>query len=524
MGAPRAQLRLLSSATSLAFGLLLVTGCDKPSGEEEKKEGDASAKTADDEAKKKADDEAKKKADDAKKVDEAKHNAEDAETKKKLEEAEAARKAAEEAAKKAEDEAKARPVNLSNIAVKAQGGMFGGGSGMLELTAKAKLNEVLGNSTYIHVKSLCKKDDLLVSDVGYLNSHYSKTLDKYAAGEEADVTGTIYTQGLKASLSPCQFEFRVGGIGGGISVNVGQACWSGTAVTDGACDPALAPVAMSGATTPVEVFQLDVVRGGGFGGTKGIDLNYLLRINEVQNNDVRLTYKTTCRVNGKAFTDLGQGNLMAGPFNYESGETVARAASLYWNSAYGFTDAPNDCDVITSLWKTKAGTFGEYEELRIKESCFKADTLSDGRCTPAAPAPAAAPLVADSVTVDEVVLALDEPYGMPGKFQLRIQADLTMAKPVTQNDGVTAKVSCKAGKENRVESAYLFGTELYYLEPTETTRMTANAFTSPALDAKPKSCKVEFFGGPRFSPTGDGASLGAFCLKKDKVTKGAKGC
>jgi hypothetical protein len=76
-----------------------------------------------------------------------------------------------------------------------------------------------------------------------------------------------------------------------------------------------------------------------------------------------------------------------------------------------------------------------------------------------------------------------------------------------------------------VESAYLFGTELYYLEPGETTRMTASAFGSPALDAKPKSCKVEFFGGPRFSPTGaEGVSLGAFCLKKDKVTKGAKGC
>lgn len=527
MGAPRAQFRLLSSATLLALGLLLATGCDKLTGEE-KKEGDAPAKTDDDAAKKKADEDAKKKADDAKKTDgdDAKKKAADEEAKKAAD-AEAAKKAEEEAAKrKAEEEAKSRPVNLSNIAVKATGGMFGGGSGMLELSAKAKLNQALGNSTYIHIKSMCKKDDLVVSDVGYLNAHYSKPLEQYAVGEEADITGSIYTQGLKATLSPCQFEFRVGGIGGGISVLVGQACWDGSAVTDGACAPAIAPVAMSGATNGVEVFQLDVVRGGGFGGTKGIDLNYLLRINEVQASDVRLTYKTTCRVGGKAFTDLGQGNLTAGPFNYESGETVARSTSLYWNSAYGFTEAPNDCDVVTSIWKTKAGTFGEYEELRIKESCFKDDKLADGRCSPAAtPVPAPAALVADSATIDEVLLKLAEPYGMPGKFQLQIQADINMAKTVTQNDGVTAKVSCKVGAENRVESAYLFGTELYYLEPGETTRMTANAFSSPALDAKPKSCKVEFFGGPRFSPTGsDGVSLGAFCLKKDKVTKGAKGC
>jgi hypothetical protein len=528
MGAPRAQRRLLSSSfTPLAFGLLLAAGCDKlPGGEEEKKEGDAATKTDDADAKKKADEEAKKKADEAKKADDAKKPTPEDDAKKQAEAAaEAAKKAEEEAAKKAEEEAKSRPVNLSNIAVKTTGGMFGG-SGTLEISAKAKLNQALGNSTYVHIKSLCKKDDRLVADVGYLNAHYSKPLEQYAVGEEADVTGMLYTQGLKASLSPCQLEFRVGGIGGGISVNVGQACWNGTAVTDGACDPLLAPVAMSGASTPVEVVQLDVTRGGGMGGTKGIDLVYLLQINEVQSNDVRLTFKSTCRVNGKAFTDLGTGNLSAGPFNYESGETVARAASLYWNAAYEFTDAPNDCDITTSLWKTKAGTFGEYEELRVKDSCFKEDKLSDGRCNPAAPpVPAPAPLVADSVTVDDVRLVLEEPYGAPGKFQLKIQADLTIAKTVTQSDGVTAKVSCKAGKENRVESAYLFGTELYYLEPGETARMTANAFGSPALDAKPKSCKVEFFGGPRFSPSGaDGVDLGAFCLKKDKVSKGAKGC
>jgi hypothetical protein len=526
MGAPRAQRRLSSSFTPLAFGLLLTAGCEKlTGGEEEKKEGDAVTKTDDADAKKKAEEEAaKKKAEDTKDIaEDAKHAAEDAATKKALEEAEAARKAAEEAAKKAEEEAKSRPITLSNIQVKTSGGMFGG-SGMLELSAKAKLNQALGNSTYVHIKSLCKKDDRLVADVGYLNADYSKQLEQYAVGEEANITGSIYTQGLKSSLSPCQFEFRVGGMGGGLSVNVGQACWSGSAVTDGPCDPALVPVAMSGATTPIEVAQLDVTRGGL--GSKGLDLVYLMQINETQSNDVRLTFKTACRVGGKSFTDLGQNNLTAGPFTYESGETVARAANLYWNSVYELTESPNDCDITTSLWKTKAGTFGEYEELRIKDSCFKEDKLSDGRCNPAAPpVPAPAPLGAESVTVDEVKLELAEPYGATGKFQLKIQADVTMVKTVTQSDGVTAKVSCKAGKENRVESAYLFGTELYYLEPGETARMTSSAFGSPPLDVKPKSCKVEFFGGPRFSPSGtDGVDLGAFCLKKDKVTKGAKGC
>ncbi len=536
MGAPKGQRRAPSSSlTHMAFGLLLATGCDKlTGGEEEKKEGDAvPAKAEDDDAaKKKAEEEAAKKKtaeDEAKKADEggdAKALSADEEAAKKAkEEAEAAAKQAEEEAAKAAEDAKSRPVNLSDIQVKTTGSMFGG-SGMLEITAKAKLNQALGSSTYVHIKSLCKKDDRIVADVGYLNAHYSKPLEQYAVGEEADVTGHLYAQGLKSALSPCQFEFRVGGMGGGLSANVGHACWDGSTVTNGMCDPALAPVAMSGASTAVEVTQLDVSRGGGLGGSKGLDLVFMLQINEVQSNDVRLTFKTACRVNGKTFADLGQGNLMAGPFNYESGEIVARAANLYWNSAYELTESPNDCDISTSLWKNKAGTFGEYEEIRIKDSCFKDEKLSDGRCNPAAPAvPPASPLVADSVVVDEVRLELAEPYGATGKFQLKIQADLTMAKTVTQTDGVTAKVSCKAGKENRVESAYLFGTELYYLEPGETARMTANAFGSPPLDAKPKTCKVEFFGGPRFSPSGaDGVDLGTFCLKKDKVTKGAKGC
>ncbi|MCA9653763.1 MAG: hypothetical protein H6712_12005 [Myxococcales bacterium] len=524
MGAPRPHARFGTPASiSLALGLLLLGGCDK-GGEEEKKDDEAAAKT--DEESKKADDEEAKKADDeeAKKADdeEAKKTAD--EEAKKAEEEAAAKKAEEEAAaKKAEEEAKSRPVALSDLAVKTMGGMFGG-TGMLEVSAKATVNQVLGDSTYVHIKSLCKKDDLLIADVGYLNAHYSKPLEQYGVGEEAEVKGSIYTQGLKSALSPCQFELRVGGLGGGLSVPVGEACWDGSKVADGKCDPALAPVAMSGGGAPIEVHQLDVERGGGFGGSKGLNLEYLLKISEPQDNNVRITFKTACRVGGKSFADLGQANLSAGPFKYESGETIARSAGLYWSSSFELDDAPNDCDITTSLWRTKAGTFGEYEELRLQDSCFKDGKLTTGRCDPSTPPPPPpAPLVAESVVVDDVRLELAEPYGATGKFQLKIQADVTLQQPVTQNDGVTAKVSCKAGKENRVETAYLFGTELHYLQPGETTRMTANSFGSTPLDTKPKSCLVEFFGGPRFSPTGaEGVDLGKFCLKKDKVKKGAK--
>jgi len=229
-------------------------------------------------------------------------------------------------------------------------------------------------------------------------------------------------------------------------------------------------------------------------------------------------------VGDRTFVDMGQGTLSAGPFEYEAGETVARSASLYWSSAFELADAPNDCDLTTSLWKTKAGTFGEVEEVRLQDSCLKRGKLRVGRCDPSAgPSPAPVALAAGSVEVDDVRLELVEPPGAAGKFQLKIQADVTVRAPVEQNDGTTAKVSCKTGRDTRVESAYLFGPELYYLEAGETARMTANAFGSHALETKPKTCKVEFFGGPRFSSTGgDGVELGSFCLKKDKVRAGGR--
>lgn len=526
MGAPRPRWPVLVLFSAL--GPLTATGCDRLTGGSDPSEQDAGEQDSPAEAKsapapEPAEPPTKTLADQV-----AETKAKEAAIQAELQARQAAAMAeAKEAAAKAEAaaeaEANSRPVNLSNIAVNSTAGLFGR-SGAIEVTARAKLNQALGNSTYVHVKSLCKKDDKLVADVGYLNAHYSKPLEQYAAGEEAEVKGTLYSQGLESSLSPCQLEFRVGGVSGGLSVPVGHACWSGSDVAPGECEPPLVPVAMSGAALPVEVHDLTIKPSGGLGASKGLGVTYLLQIHTAQDSNARLTFKSACRIDGKAFVDMGQANLMAGPFKYESGEAVARAANLYWSSSFDLGAAPDDCDLTASLWKTKAGTFGEYEEIRINDSCFQGGKLRDGRCDPSAPAsPPASPLVDGSVVVDDVKLELHEPHGVAGKYQLKIQADVTVRSPVNQNDGATAKVSCKAGKDNRVESAYLFGPELYYLRAGETARMTANAFGSHPLEVKPRSCKVAFFGGPRFSPSGaEGVDLGKFCLKKDKVKKGGK--
>lgn len=495
--------------------LFALTACDKlTGGEEEKTEDEASAKTEEEKPAEDEKSEDEKKADDDEKAaDEAKLAAE-AEAKRLAEEAEAKRLADEEAKKK-------QPIVLSDMEVTSRGGMFGSG-GSLELRAKAKLNEKVASSTYVHVKAMCKKDDQVISDVGYLNADYSKPLDQYEAGEEAAVTGTIFTQGLDASLSPCKLEFRLGGFGG-ISVPVGEFCYDGSATKEGKCDPEIAAIALSGASKPLEIADLKIKPGGGFSGGSGIGVDFRVKVNKPQDQNARLTLKTACDAGGKKFADLTQANMSSGPFTYESGESLARSGNLFWNPAFGFTAPPDNCDVTFALWTNKPGTWGAYDVTEIQRSCYKSGAVSDGACDPSKPTTGtAAKITKENLELSDVTMTLQEPYGAAGKKQLVLQVDATAKEFIDQQEGINATITCKVGSEKRVETAYLFSIDLYYLEPGETTRMSSTSFTSPPMDSAPKSCEVAFTGGQRYSPSGTASvDLGKWCLKKDKV-KGGK--
>lgn len=509
----RSAPRLAACVTAL----FVLTACDKLTGggEDEKKDEDVAAKTEEDE--KPAEDEKKedeKKAEDEKKsAEDEKKAADEAEAKRLADEAEATRLADEEAKKK-------QPIVLSNVEVTSRSGMFGSG-GSLEIKAKAKLNEKLATSTYVHIKSMCKKDDQVISDVGYLNADYTKPLEQYEAGEEAAITGTIYTQGLTAALSPCKMEFRLGGFGG-ISVPIGEFCYDGSATKEGKCEPEIAAIAQSGASKPLEIADLKVTPGGGYSGGSGIGVDYLVKVNKPQDQNARLTLKTACEVNGKKFVDLTQANMSSGPFTYESGEALARNGNLFWNPSFAFTAAPDTCDVSFALWTNKPGTWGEYDVTELQRSCYKGGAVSTGACDPSKPTTGtAAKITKENMELSDVTMTLQEPYGAAGKKQLVLQVDATAKEFINQQEGLNATVTCKVGSEKRVETAYLFSVDLYYLEPGETTRMSSTSFTSPPMDSAPKSCEVAFTGGQRYSPAGTtSVDLGKFCLKKDKVKAG----
>ncbi|MBC8068745.1 MAG: hypothetical protein IAG13_10465 [Deltaproteobacteria bacterium] len=510
-------------ARHLALSLgaaLLVVACDKKDGDADGK-SDADKTAADEAAKKAADEETKKKA--AADEEAKKKAAADEEAKKKAATDEAAKKAAEdEAKKKAEEEAK-KPVSLSDIQIKAAG-VFGS-SGAMQITAKAKFNEVLNNGTFVHVKGLCKKDSRLIADVVWASgTDYTKQLHQYAIGETADLQATLFGQGVATAMSPCQLDFRLGSGAGGVSVPLRVACFDGSTTKEGPCEPPIVAAAMSGASLPVEIFDLAVKGDTGFGGAPGIQIDDLVQINVPLDDTSRLIVKSTCTVGTTKFVDLQQANMFAGPYKYESGEALLRPMRMYYNPAFGFTEPPKLCDVGFSVWKNKPGSWSEYDQTVVKRACFKDDKVAEGPCDPAAPpVPAAAPISAESVTIDNVKVELAAPYGgAPGQLNVKLQADVTVKIPIDQASNIDAHVTCKVGSAERVEKTWISGVEYYYLEPGETTRVTAQGFSSEALAATPKSCEVSFTGGKRFggTPADKPVELGKWCLKKDKLKAG----
>jgi len=520
MSAPHRTL-LVSTRIALALALSSTAACDKLTGGEDKTaEADKSTADADAEKKKAEEEEAKKKAD-----EEAKKKAAEDEAKQKAADEEAKKKAAEdEAKKKAEEEAK-KPLGLTDIKMKSMAGMFGGASGgTLQVNLTGVFNEKLNNSTFVHAKGVCKKDARLIADVGFVNAtDYTKQLHQYNVGEKVDLQGQIFAQGVESAMSPCQIEFRLGSGSGGVSVPLKTVCWNGSEATEGACEPPVVAAAMSGAALPLEVAELTVKPDTGYGSTPGIAVSHILQINEVQDDSTRITVKSACTVDGTKFVDLQQPTLYAGPFKFESGESVVRPTRMYWNAAFGFKEPPKTCDLTFAMWKPKGTSYSEFQPTVLKRACYKDDKVTEGTCDPAAAVvPAAAAVTKDSLGLANVKVELAAPYGAtPDTFNVKVQADVTIKTPVDQQSGVDAHVTCKIGSTARVEKTWVYGVELFYLDPGETTRVSGQAFSSEPLAGKPKSCEVQFTAGKRWGGPGETPiEIGRFCLKKDKIKPG----
>jgi hypothetical protein len=414
-----------------------------------------------------------------------------------------------------------RPIELTDVSVSAKGGLFGAGA--LEIKAKGKLLEKIDSVTYVQAKAVCRHEGRFLTDTGFVNADYRKPLTDHDVGETVELTGRFFIQGNHEITPPCQVEFRLAGAGGGISIPLETACFDGESTKIEPCTPPVAAPAMSSSGgKPMRVVDLKV-EPPALGSKGGLNTSYVLEIREPQENGTRITLKAACKIGDVTLVDVGVANLMAGPFRFESGEAVTRSAPLFFSPTFGFSEPPKLCDLQVATWQQKKGTFGDAERILLDRSCYREGRVTSGPCESGRPAPpAAAPVDLDSLEVGQVSMEVVEPYGSKGdRFQLKIQADARVDKPVDQFASVNATVTCKVGKTVRVETAYLYGVELHYLAPGETTRMSGATFTSAPMDKRPQTCEAEFTAGRRFSPSGeDTVALGKWCLRKGITKRG----
>lgn len=401
------------------------------------------------------------------------------------------------------------------------------GEGALTVRAKGLVRHPIGNATFVHAKAVCKVGARRLADTGYVNADYQHPLTDYRVGETVELEGALFGHGLPEDHGACQLELRLAGAGSGGSLPLATACFDAERTSEGACVPAVTggPVA-AGSGVPLAVHDLTALEQEGFGARGSLLARYVLEVLEPQDASVRITMKAACRVGGRKFVDVRMTNLIAGPFRYEVGESVARTASLFYNPAFGFQATPSPCDLEVSLWTRDDPQAGPSQPTVIHRACYRDGQTAPGTCETEGAGPQSAPRPAtiEALTLGDVVMQVVEPVGGKGKrFQLKVQADATCVEPLDRFSNVTAKITCKVDNSARVETAYLYGVDLHHLSPGETTRMTSTTFTSNPMEDEPESCEAVFVAGRRFVPSGEeNLELGRFCLRRGTTVPG--GC
>jgi len=411
-------------------------------------------------------------------------------------------------------------VVLHDIEWVASGGLPTGGS--MFLRAAATVLRPIDRATYVHAKARCPVGSRTMADTRYVNATDQRPLAERGIGEVAELTGTMFNEGLEIDEGPCQIEFRLVSPGG-VDETLTTACLRPGNTVEGPCASRASPTPLAAVGgRPLEISDLEVDPPSGVATRGGLQAEYVVEIRTPQDSGARLTLKAACPVGDKTFVAVHTAHLMAGPFQYLSGESVARRADLFYDPSYGFSVAPSLCDLEVALWTPEGSPSASYEEILLYNACYRDGETRKGGCPPSANEPSPDPS-AMAVVLDDVLLEVVEPTSSQGqRYQLRVQADATVIEPVDPSTSLTAKVACKVGKTAQVETAYLYGVDLHYLDPGETARLASTTFTSTWMEREPNNCEAVFSVGRRVVATGETeVELGRWCLSRDRTTPGA---
>lgn len=393
----------------------------------------------------------------------------------------------------------------------------------LLVRAKATIEHELDTATYVQAKAVCQVDGRWMADTGYVNSDYAQALSDLERGESVDLFGSLFASGLTLGHGPCNVEFRLAGSNASGTSTLARACYSEGTTSAGPCPLASSPPSLPpSAAVPMFVQTLEVTPFEGVAGSGGLRTDYVVEIRGTYDQGDTLTLKAACTVDGTRFVAVRPTNLIAGPFRYEPGESVFRSANLFYEPIDPFGAPPEECDIEIALWRRPdpRQSQSQSEQLILMHACYRDGRTDAGPCstTPAAPpAPLGEPLRLGPTTLQVI-----EAYGAKSdRYHLRIIADVTVLDEVDPFTSVTATVTCKVGNTTQVDTAYLRGVDLVYLDPGETARLTSTVFSSSGMAVEPNTCEAVFTFGKRFAPQDlQPAPLGYVCLRRGQSHRG----
>ncbi|MCY1058068.1 hypothetical protein [Nannocystis sp. SCPEA4] len=410
------------------------------------------------------------------------------------------------------------PLTLGDFALAVVPGALTG-SRSLQLEMTARLNESLDASMVVRAKPVCRRGAKLVTDMQPIDLVEIKNMDAYAIGDSPRLRGLLFADVWTADMAGCQIDFQLASRVRTGATALTTICWKDGAVTTGACDPPPAPAGAPSASEPISVAEV----GAAPEADNTLAVTVELDIHGDAHED-SFFVKSVCPVDGVALVDLRELRNHQSPFRFLAGESLRRAARMYWPEGFGVAGPLDGCELTVGRWPGR-----QLEApIELARACWKGGATTKGACAPTTvPPPPATPIGAKSVKLSSVLIA---PRPFADFVLLDLRADVTIVEPVTWDSNLDeVKIKCNGpagvqedttyvGPANRSMERTFDSAGLHSLAPGETSRLGGEGFNMRQMKAVPETCEVTFTASVL---EGKPFELARFCMRNAEVKPGA---
>jgi len=364
------------------------------------------------------------------------------------------------------------------------------------------------DSTGLAVKAVCRHGPHALASVASATVADGRPWADHVAGDRLPITATLLHPGMTRFPVPCdvQFELELGSAGR--SDRMHTACWTGSSVADGPCEPVISGVAADeDDAPPLEIHDLSAIPAA-----PGFELRYVLRLNRIPRPPSHVAIESSCDLDGLRLVDVQA--VAAFDHRLAMGESIARSTPMFWDPAFALAESPKRCRIDIAVWKQFDGSFAP---VALGTWCLRDGTVVE-RCEPAPrrePAPASSASVSIRPTVQW--LAPQAEVGGPYTMALRVQAQTR--ERIDRR--LEVEVQCAD-----VPTSWTADWPLIYLDAGGTTRFGWQPFVEEPLTSLPRSCELQFSlaadeGSPSARAPSPALALATYCWRTGKLGRGA---